>query len=63
MAPTERTHKLTVRVAASELVMVNALADHAGLSASDIVRQLIRREHDTVLGKSPKPTRKGRMTS
>lgn len=39
-----------------ELKMVHALAEHAGLTASDIVRQLVRKAHAEMVG----TTKKGR---
>lgn len=45
MAPRKN---LNVRVTEDELAMLKALADAHGLSASDIVRQCIRREHEKI---------------
>ncbi|MBX3202320.1 MAG: ribbon-helix-helix protein, CopG family [Labilithrix sp.] len=40
--PLERSERLNVRVAPEESAMLDALAQEAGLSMSDIVRVLIR---------------------
>ena len=42
MSQADRTERLGLRVAREEVEMLRALAEHAGLSASDIVRTLIR---------------------
>ena len=42
MAPTEREKRLHMLLSDDEDRMLRALADDAGLTASDIVRQLIR---------------------
>lgn len=42
---TDRDRKLTIRVSNDELAMLEALAEADGLSASDIIRQYIRRSH------------------
>lgn len=54
VAPTERTELLTVRVTPEEMAMVKALAESDGVSASDLVRQFIRRSHAERLGDKPK---------
>jgi hypothetical protein len=56
VAPTERTELLTVRVTPEEMAMVKALADADGVSASDLVRQFIRRTHAERF--TPKPRTK-----
>lgn len=43
MAPTERSRFFQMRISDEELRMLNAIAEADGLSASDVVRQLIRR--------------------
>lgn len=45
MAPTERTELLTVRMAPEEMAMLKRLAEGDGISASDLIRQFIRRSH------------------
>jgi uncharacterized protein (DUF1778 family) len=45
MPPEERTDRITVRVAPSEMKMLRDLAEQTGLSAADIVRLGIRRQH------------------
>ncbi len=47
----ERSQRITIRVSPRELSMLNELAEKAGLSSADIVRTLIRREHETAFGK------------
>lgn len=42
----DRTERLNVRIAPEEMAMLEALAEQAGVSASDVVRMLIRREHE-----------------
>ena len=60
MAPTERDHMFHVRMSQEERKMLEAIADRDGLSASDKVRQLIRREHAALFSEPtrPKPKRK-----
>jgi uncharacterized protein (DUF1778 family) len=41
----DRTERLNVRIAPEEMAMLEELAERAGVSASDIVRTLIRQEH------------------
>jgi hypothetical protein len=53
MAPLERTELLTVRMSAEEIAMLKRLADADGLSASDIIRQFIRRTHAERFGSTP----------
>jgi hypothetical protein len=45
VAPIERTELLTVRVTPEEMAMVKRLAEADGVSASDLVRQFIRRSY------------------
>jgi hypothetical protein len=56
VAPTERTDLLTVRVTPEEMAMVKELAAADGVSASDLIRQFIRRSHAERFG-APKPKR------
>ena len=44
MAPTERTAVVTVRLSSEERTMLERLAEADGFSASDVLRQLLRRE-------------------
>jgi hypothetical protein len=54
-----RETKLTVWLAEAEMAMLNELAERTGLSKSDVIRQLVRREHAGTEPKpSPKPTRR-----
>ena len=55
MAPTQRDHMFHVRMSDDERRMLEALAEHEGLTASDKIRQLIRREFITTFGETPKP--------
>jgi hypothetical protein len=58
MAPTERSKFFQSRMSDDELSMLNALADADGLTASDVVRQLVRREYVARFGdKKPKARR------
>lgn len=54
VAPIERTELLTVRVTPEEMAMVKAVAEADGLSASDLVRQFIRRSHAERFAPKPK---------
>jgi hypothetical protein len=45
MAALERTAMVTLRMTPEERAMLARLADEDGLSASDVLRQLLRREH------------------
>jgi hypothetical protein len=49
MAPQAKTEALLVRMGEIEAAMLTDLSDHSGLSRADVIRQLIRREHKTVL--------------
>ena len=51
MAPEKRDTMITVRVSEAEADMLRVLADEDGISASDIVRTLIRREYAARHGK------------
>jgi hypothetical protein len=58
MAPRDgRGLVLRVRMNSAERKMVQRLADVAGLTASDIVRQFVRREYAATFGAEPKPRR------
>lgn len=43
--PRQRDHMLTLRCSELEISMLRAVALHTGLSQSDVLRQLVRREH------------------
>ncbi len=59
MVKEERTERIAVRMAPTEAAMLEALAELAGLSASDIVRTLVRREYGEKFGdKPPRPPKK-----
>ena len=54
MAPVQRNEKFQLRVTAEERKMLEALAEKWGFSASDTVRQLIRRAFDAEVTTAPK---------
>ena len=64
MAPLQRDQIFQLRMTAEEKKMLAALAEREGLTASDKVRQWVRREYSAAFGaepgaKRPKPkTRK-----
>jgi hypothetical protein len=53
MPPIDRSERLNVRIAPEEMAMLQVLADESGLTASDIVRTLIRREYGAKFSGSP----------
>ena len=58
VAPIQRSERLGLRIAPEEVEMLQTLADADGLSASDIVRSLIRRAYAERFGeKKPKQKR------
>ncbi len=58
MVPLERSERLNVRIAPEEIAMLEAVAEADGLSASDVVRTLIRRAYAERFGdKKPKAKR------
>lgn len=57
MSPVARNERFEVRFTESERAMLEALAERDGLSAGDIVRQLVRRAYAEVFGDKP-PKRK-----
>ena len=60
MVPIDRDKNLRVMMSEDELRMLHELADLAGLTASDIVRTLIRQEHAAKVGQkgAKRPVRK-----
>jgi Ribbon-helix-helix protein len=50
MATIERTERLGIRIAPQEVAMLQALSEADGLTASDVVRLLIRRAHAEKFG-------------
>lgn len=58
MAPIQRSEKFQVRLTTEEREMLDVIAERDGLSASDKIRQLIRREFSLVAESTPKPKRK-----
>jgi DNA-binding MarR family transcriptional regulator len=56
----QRQNQFKIMLSDEELRMVKELAEQIGVSGSDVVRQLIRREHAATIGESsrPKPKRK-----
>jgi hypothetical protein len=57
MAPFQRDGKFQIRMSADERRMLEALAENEGLTASDKVRQLIRRDFAATFGQ-PLPKQK-----
>ena len=55
MAPTQRDNMFHVRMSDDERRMLEAIAENEGLSASDKIRQLIRRDFIATFGEAPKP--------
>jgi hypothetical protein len=53
----ERNRRLSMLVSDDEWRMLQALADANGVTASDYVRQFIRREHDSKFAAKPKKKR------
>ncbi len=49
-----------VRMSDAELAMLQALAELTGLSASDVVRQLVRREHAEKIDAAPAEKKKAK---
>jgi hypothetical protein len=54
MVDRTREKTITVRVTEAEVEMLKALAEHAGLSQSDVVRQSIRRDFAQLKPSKPK---------
>ncbi len=50
----ERNRAVTVRMSDPERSLLFDLAESFGMSISDVVRQLIRREHETRVACKPK---------
>jgi hypothetical protein len=56
MSPADRHETFQARMSPEENAMLAALAERDGLTASDIVRSLIRKEYRATFGdKKPKP--------
>lgn len=53
-----RDGSLRIRISEEERRMLQAVAEQDGLSASDVIRQFIRREHKVRFGEGKTPTRK-----
>lgn len=59
MVTRTRTELFTIRMTADELAMVQRLAEADGISASDLVRQFVRRSFAERFGaEKPRPKRK-----
>jgi hypothetical protein len=54
MATKRFDKRLHVLVSAAESAMLDELAEHDGLTPSDVVRQLIRKRHTDVFGATAK---------
>ena len=59
-ATLERTGLLTVRMNVEEMNMLKALAESDGISASDLVRQFVRRSFMERFGPMPKVAKKAK---
>ncbi len=55
MAPLQRDEKFQIRLTAEERRMLNAIAENDGLSASDKIRQLIRKDFTATFAEAPTP--------
>ncbi len=60
MEERRRNRNLNVRLTDQEHEMLTDLAEHVGLSASDVIRQYIRKEYAAVFGKPAQPRRSRR---
>ena len=60
MSPLERSKRINLHATAQEQDMLRALADRDGLSMSDYLRQLIRRQHAATFGEQPATSTKTR---
>lgn len=58
MSPEAKSESFLIRMGPTEIRMLTELADHTGLNRSDVVRQLIRREHCNLLGDAQKKPKK-----
>jgi len=50
----DRSLKLTIRISAEEHSMLQALAERAGITASDVLRMYVRRTHAELFGTKTK---------
>ncbi len=57
----ERGRRLSLLISDAEHKMLQELAERAGLTASDFVRQFLRKEHEAVFGALNGPSAKPRM--
>jgi hypothetical protein len=57
MTPEEKTERAAVRLTPTEAEWLAALADADGLSQSDVLRLLVRREYAARFGAAKKPAR------
>jgi hypothetical protein len=60
MAPLDRTEKFQIRLTQQEKMMLEVVAEHDGLSASDLIRQYIRQRGAEVI-KPPDPAATKRL--
>lgn len=58
MAPLQRDEKFQLRMTSDERQMLEALAERDGYSASDKIRQLIRKEYVAAFGEAAPKKRK-----
>lgn len=57
MAPELKSEVFMIRMGATEASMLRELAEKSGLTRTDVVRQLIRREHGALFATEAKPKR------
>ncbi len=53
MAPEAKTERFLFKMGDTEARMLDELSEKAGLTKSDVLRQLIRREHKSVFADAP----------
>ena len=53
MAPEAKTEKFLFKMGDTEARMLGELSEKTGLTKSDVLRQLIRKEHTQVIGEGP----------
>ena len=58
MVREQLTKGLNLRISPTEMEMLDALSEATGLPKGAVVRQLIRREHQQVIGEAPRPVKR-----
>lgn len=56
----QMTERFALRMTSAEVQMLNDLVELTGLSAADVLRQLVRREHAEKCATLPKPPKQSR---